>query len=268
MLAPSNGAIDSLLNSRHYKDGYTPPPAQKLLTIQGNNIGTNGSIVMLSGLPKAGKSTFVNAMMATTMVQGFDKEIWGIKLQPPIEKPMIGYFDTESSEWDFYTNLNRIKKMANIENLSPNFNAFNTRMDGSKENIEMINHYAYNYPCSVIIIDGMLDLISDYNSEKESRTIVEWLKKLTSETNVLVIGVLHTGKKDGHTIGHYGSMLDRYSQSVLEVVRDRENDLFRLSGKYLRSCAGFDEINVQWNGSGYISIGNFPVAPAKKGKGA
>jgi archaellum biogenesis ATPase FlaH len=268
MSLPNNGSIDSLLNSRHFKDGYTPPPAQKILTIQGNNIGTNGSIVLLSGLPKAGKSTFVNAMIASTMVTGFNREIWGIKLQPTEEKPMVGYFDTESSEWDFYSNLNRIKRMANTEKLSHNFNAFNTRQDGSKENIEMIDHYARNYPSSVIIIDGMLDLITNYNDEKESRIIVEWLKKLTTETNVLVIGVLHTGKKEGHTIGHYGSMLDRYSQSVLEVIRDRENDLFRLSAKYLRSCAGIDEINVQWNGDQYVSIGNFPISSPKKGKGA
>lgn len=266
MLAPNNG-VDTLLNSRHYKEGFTPPPAQKILTIQGNNIGTNGSIVLLSGLPKAGKSTFVNAMIASTMVQGFNREIWGIKLTPTAEKPMVGYFDTESSEWDFYSNLNRIKKMANCDKLSANFNAFNTRADGCKDNIEMIDHYARNYPTSVIIIDGMLDLIVNYNDEKESRNIVEWLKKLTSQTNVLIIGVLHTGKKEGHTIGHYGSMLDRYSQSVLEVIRDRENDLFRLSAKYLRSCAGIDEINVQWNGDSYVSIGNFPVSAPKKGKG-
>lgn len=267
MLPPNNGAIDTLLNSRHYKDGYTPAPAQKILTIHGNNIGTNGSIVLLSGLPKAGKSTFVNAMIASSMVQGFKREIWGIQLQPPSNKQMIGYFDTESSEWDFYNNLNRIKRMANVEKLNANFNAFNTRSDSSQDNISMIDHYARNYPTSVIVIDGMLDLISNYNDEKESRTIVEWLKKLTFETNVLIIGVLHTGKKEGNTIGHYGSMLDRYSQSVLEVIRDRENDLFRLSAKYLRSCAGFDEINVKWNGDEYISIGDFPVAPAKKGKG-
>ena len=264
MSLPNDLAIDALLNSRHYNPDFEPKPAQKILTIQGNNIGTNGSIVLLSGLPKAGKSTFVNAMIASTMVQGFNREIWGIKLEPTREKPMVGYFDTESSEWDFYQNIQRIKRMANVEQLHHTFNAFNTRMDGCSDNIQMIDHYARNYKSSVIIIDGMLDLIVNYNDEKESRTIVEWLKKLTSQTGVLVIGVLHTGKKDGHTLGHYGSMLDRYCQSILEVVRDKDNDLFRLSPKYLRSCKGFDDINVQWNGSGYVSIGNFPV---KKEKG-
>lgn len=268
MLPPNNGdAIEILLNSRHYNPAYTPAPAQQILTICGQNIGTNGSIVLLSGLPKAGKSTFVNSMIASTMMNGFNKEIWGIKLTPTIEKPMVGYFDTESSEWDFYSNINRIKRMANIDTLHYGFNAFNTRQDSTTDNITMIEHYARNYPASVIIIDGLLDLIVNYNDEKESRHVVEWLKTLTSQTNVLIIGVLHTGKKDGHTIGHYGSMLDRYSQSVLEVVKDKENNLFRLSAKYLRSSAGFEDINVQWNGSEYVSIGNFPVA-TKKAKGA
>lgn len=265
MLHP-NDAIDSLLNSRHYNPDYQPAPAQQILTIDGQNIGTNGAIVLLSGLPKAGKSTFVNAMIASTMTQGYNRDIWGLKLQPTEEKPMVGYFDTESSEWDFYTNINRIKHMANVEKISPYFNAFNTRKDGTDDNKKMIDHYCRNYPASVVIIDGMADLIINYNDEKEARGIVEWLKKLTTETKVLIIGVLHTGKKDGHTIGHYGSMLDRYSQSVLEVVRDKENDLFRLSAKYLRSSAGFADINIQWNGKGYVSIGNFPIAT--KGKGA
>ena len=74
----------------------------------------------------------------------------------------------------------------------------------------------------------MLDLIHNFNDEVESKMLIEWLKFLTNEYNVLIIGVVHLGKRDNHTLGHFGSMVDRYAQSVVEVVKDKENDIFRI----------------------------------------
>ena len=42
----------------------------------------------------------------------------------------------------------------------------------------------------------------------------------------MLIGVVHTGKKDNNTIGHFGSMIDRYAQSVIEIIKDKENNIF------------------------------------------
>ena len=75
-------------------------------TIQGCNIGSRGNFICLSGLPKAGKSTFLNAIMASNYTT---LDLFQMKLNC---KGAMGYFDTESSTNDFYRNIDRIRAFA------------------------------------------------------------------------------------------------------------------------------------------------------------
>lgn len=242
-----------LLDARHYKNDYTPPEEEVFLRIRGATIGTAGNFVILSGLPKAGKSTFLHAMISSYFSRG--QNMFNISMTTSEKKTCIGYFDTESAEYDFYSNIRRIKSFCGVYDLPANFNAFSTRMDSSEVNKKLIEEYVKILPASVVIIDGLLDLIKNYNDETESRDLVDWLKVLTAKYGVLIIGVIHTGKKDNHTLGHFGSMADRYAQSVLEVIKDKNANVLTLSAKYLRSAPEFEPINIQWMGSGYMEIG-------------
>jgi archaellum biogenesis ATPase FlaH len=255
---------DQLLNLRHYKHGYTPPQEQVFLKISNHTIGTAGNFIVFSGLPKAGKSTFIHAALASREMHY--KNIFNISLDTDPLRPFIGYFDTESAEYDFYRNLERIKQFTNKEKFSEYFSAFNTRQDGAEMNRMLIETYIKNYPVSVVVVDGLLDLIKNYNDEIESRQLIDWLKAITAQYKVLIIGVIHTGKKDNHTLGHFGSMADRYAQSVLEVIKDRETDTYQLHPKYLRSSADFDPIAIKWSGGSYVEttiINNAPLLPKK-----
>jgi archaellum biogenesis ATPase FlaH len=230
--------ILDVLNSRHFKENYEPPPENIILSINEKNIGCAGSFIIISGLPKAGKSTFLNAFISSNFKKD---DIFGIELKT---NEKIGYFDTESSQNDFYNNLKRIKYMAKIKTFPENFNAYNTRLDSTQTNKILIEAYIMVHQPKVVFIDGLLDLLDNYNDEKESRELIVWLKKITQEYNILIIGVVHTGKKDNHTLGHFGSMVDRYAQSVLEVVKDKESGIFTLKSKYLRSANDFPDIHI------------------------
>jgi predicted kinase len=242
--------IIDVLKSRHYIENYDPPAENIILAINEKNIGSAGNFVIISGLPKAGKSTFLNAFISSNFKK---EEIFGIEL---ITNEKIGYFDTESNQTDFYNNLKRIKYMAKIKTFPTNFNAYNTRIDSTQTNKILIEAYILVYNPKVLFIDGLLDLLDNYNDEKESRELIVWLKKITFEYNILIIGVVHTGKKDNHTLGHFGSMVDRYAQSVLEVVKDKENNIFTLKSKYLRSANDFPDINIIYddNLNKYIQV--------------
>ena len=100
MGSPENNSTDQLLNSRHYKHDHKPPEESVLLKIGGQKIGTLGNFVAISGLPKSGKSTFVNSMIASAFIQ--DRVKFGIQLSTASPRELIGYFDTESAEYDFY----------------------------------------------------------------------------------------------------------------------------------------------------------------------
>lgn len=253
--------IVKVLNSRHFIENYEPPHENILLSIENKNIGSAGNFVIISGLPKAGKSTFLNSFISSNFKK---EEIFGIEL---ITNEKIGYFDTESNQTDFYNNLKRIKYMAKIKIFPTNFNAYNTRIDSTETNKILIEAYILIHKPKIVFIDGLLDLLNNYNDEKESRELIVWLKKITSEYNILIIGVVHTGKKDNHTLGHFGSMVDRYAQSVLEVVKDKENNIFTLKSKYLRSANDFNDINIMYdeNTNKYIQVAvSLPPLAQKK----
>jgi len=234
---------DELLKRSYHRD-HIPNEEQILLKIAGNNIGSLQNYVIISGLPKSGKSTFTTSIVASSF-NTYD--IFDIKLQTLPERSKVCYIDTESSEYDFYAHMNRIKKIAKLNYIPSNFNAFCLRKDDPPSIKIMIDAYLENNKdCSVIIIDGLLDLCMNYNDEVECRKVVNWLKHITTVYNLLVIGILHTGKRDGQTLGHLGSNTDRWAQSTLEVKKDLEG-FFELTPRFLRSSKNFDPIKIKYD---------------------
>ncbi len=245
-----NHELLKILNSISAKDNYIPSPEDIIFEIENSLIGTLGNFVVFSGLPKTGKSTFINAAIASS----FSDEYWIFKHR--IKKGIsIGYFDTESAQPDFYNNRDRIKFMAKKETLSPSIKMFASREYDPAMTKILIECYIQTSGCKVILIDGLLDIINNFNDERESRDVIQWLKLMTGKYNILIIGVIHLGKKDNHTLGHFGSMLDRYAQSTLEVSRDFENNIYSIKPKYLRSAKEwFTEVCVQWTGTEYMEV--------------
>ena len=240
--------VEEILSRRQYDRSYSPPPEDVVLTIENQNIGSKGNFIVLSGLPKAGKTTFLASIIASAFTH---YDIFTMKLKL---NGNLGYFDTESSTNDFYNNIRRIRQFAGWIELPNSFQAFNTRIDPFEMQRALIEKYIELYKPELLIVDGLLDLVRNYNDESESRALMDWLKALTQVHNLLVIGCIHLGKKDNHTLGHFGSMCDRYAQSVLEIVRDYDNNLFMLKAKMLRSAPTFSTIALQQVGGYFTQV--------------
>ena len=254
-----------LLEDRKYIDGYIPKDEQIVLKIHDKRVGTINNIVTLSGLAKAGKSSFLSSIIASAY--SWDNKVFGISLTPTSERPCICLIDTESSEWDFYANLSRIKNFAKIDKFPPTFNAFSCREDDPATIRLLIETYLQAFPCSVIIIDGTLDILSNFNDEVESKKAVQWLKMITKKYNCLCISVIHLARKESQLLGHFGAMLERYSQSVLEVAKDRETKIMELKAKFMRSDADFNTIAIDRINGEFVLCNPVPekVATIKKG---
>ena len=234
--------ITELLAKRQYNPDYIPNKEDIIFSIQSRHTGSRSNFLTLSGLPKAGKSTFIAAIVASAFVP---YEIFGMKLHLPINGKKICYFDTESSDFDFYRQINKIKGFAELTSLPDWFNAYQVREDGSGIIRKMIETYLSENPdCSVIIIDGLLDLLVNYNDERESSLLTKWLKKITKIYNVLLITVLHQSKSNLSTTGHIGSASDRFAQSTLDIVKDKERNTYVLTSRFMRSDMDFDPITL------------------------
>ena len=236
--------IEQQLQDRSYKRGFVPKEQQNVFTIGGSIIGSLQNFIVFSGLPKAGKSTFLHGAIASNYIPA---GLFSMNMNLPIDRKGICYIDTESGEYDFYSNIMRIRNMSTRIVLPDDFYSYRFRDCNPVEILYYIEYLlTNNQNISVMVVDGLLDLLLNYNDEVESRKLINWLKKITTQHNILLIGVVHTGKKDGLTLGHFGSMVDRYCQSVLMIEKDSKNDLFELKPKLLRSSGDFEPIKIKY----------------------
>ena len=168
-----------------------------------------------------------------------------MKVHLPTDRRKICYFDTESSDYDFYRQIGKIKGFSELNQLPPYFDAFQVREDSSHDIKKLIDRYLeLNLDCSVLVIDGLLDLLTDSNDTTESSLLTKWLKKITKIYNILVITVLHQSKSNLSTTGHIGSASDRFAQSTLDIVKDKDKSTYVLTSRFMRSDSDFDPITL------------------------
>lgn len=247
----------SQLQARKYNQEHTPKKNTIVLTVGGSIAGTLQNFCIFTGMPKVGKSTIIAGLIASSLQYN---DIFGIKITFPPERKGIVYFDTETAEYDFYKQIDRIKSLADIQTVPDYFAAFNFREDEPPAILEMIEFYIKENLPPVVIIDGLLDCIYDFNDSIASKKLVNLIKRWGKKYNCLIIAVIHQGKTTGgNTLGHLGAMTDRYAQTTIEIIRNKDNT-FTICPKLLRSDKYFNNINLVNNN------GNFAIIESEKSK--
>lgn len=174
-------------------------------------------------------------------------EIFNIKVRLPEGRQVVGYFDTEQGDFDFHKSMKYIKSFTDGR-LPDNFHAYNTREDFPKVQLNLIKTFLDEQPdCSLLFLDGVLDLLDSFNDERESMRLMRILKQWTKQRNLLIILVLHRKKDGSSTLGHIGSAIDRVSQSVLTVEKSKERGTFILKPEFLRSAEDFTPVEIWYN---------------------
>ena len=234
--------IEQLLELRRYKPDFIPDKDNVILRIGGKVVGATMNYIIFGGLPKAGKSSFLNSCIASAFVP---YDLFSMKINLPENRRKICLFDTESSDYDYYKRIESIKQFADLSRLPANFDSYQVREDGTGTIRKMVEFYLEHNPdCSVLVLDGLLDLIVNYNDETESSMLTKWLKKITKIHDLLIISVLHFNKSNDHTTGVIGSHSDRFAQSTLEIKKDKETNTFVMASRFMRSDSDFEPITL------------------------
>lgn len=241
------------LNSRAAKRGFFVPPENVVFTIQDKPIGALGNFVCFQGLPKQGKSLFITSAIASAFTPF---GLFDMRLKLPPDRNRICFIDTESSEYDFYRVMDRITKQSNRSEWPEQLDAYLLREDPPGDILQLITAYLDNTPnCSVLVIDGVLDLLVDFNSIEQSFYVIQFLKQITVKYQILVMCVLHLSKKEGNSLGHLGSFLDRKAQSVLKVQKNKQTGCIDMEAVMLRSTGDIQPVSVFWSGSYWMQAG-------------
>ncbi|MFN9302387.1 MAG: AAA family ATPase [Candidatus Kapaibacterium sp.] len=270
MAKEKNWDVLNSLESRRYNPLYEPPEDHATLKIGGKTVGSLNNFVVFSGLPKAGKTTYISALMASALAPNFP--YFGIEVTLPVDRRRIAYFDTEASQFDHHRTMLKVRRQANFASHPERLDSFILRQDDHTVIKKYIVTYLQTVPeCSLLIIDGLLDLVLNYNDEVECKQLIQFLKRITAEHNILVVCILHLGKKDKETLGHLGSATDRYAQATVTIEKDRKNKTYNMLPRFLRSDEDFEPIAIQnfggaWHQVEYIEPEQFNFNSAKKTK--
>lgn len=165
-----------------------------------------GSIVVITGGAKQGKSQWCN-IMAAIMLNG---KKFGI-IERDTKPFTMCYFDTEQTPFDVQTNMKRLLNAAGIqpsEAAANGFFPFMLRPYTAEQRKLIIDKALELYKPDIVFIDGIRDLLHDFNDIKESDNLITWLLQTTmkmSQANFFV--VIHTNEGSDKMRGHLGTEL-------------------------------------------------------------
>jgi hypothetical protein len=233
-------------NIDNYLVDLEKPVTQEIIyTIQDKIVLTYGSLMVLTGKPKARKTTFLHAFIGAALV---DYPIWSIKANLKPDKNLVVLIDTEQSMYDLHQSLHRLQNTINLKlSTLKNFKTFSARSLNVDEIIKLINKICEaNKNVGLICIDGLLDLVNDINDVREAKAAIHYLKTACDEHNIGIVGILHQNKGTNFSLGHLGSFASRHAQSELSIEKN-ESGTSTLSATFLRSADDFTPIEIAYD---------------------
>lgn len=233
-------------NIDNYLVDLEKPVTQEIIyTIQDKIVLTYGSLMVLTGKPKARKTTFLHAFIGAALV---DYSIWSIKANLKPDKNLVVLIDTEQSMYDLHQSLHRLQNTINLKlSTLKNFKTFSARSLNVDEIIKLINKICEaNKNVGLICIDGLLDLVNDINDVREAKAAIHYLKTACDEHNIGIVGILHQNKGTNFSLGHLGSFASRHAQSELSIEKN-ESGTSTLSATFLRSADDFTPIEIAYD---------------------
>jgi predicted ATP-dependent serine protease len=151
---------------------------------------------------------------------------------------------------------------AKVNGNSKNYAAYHLRRFSPEERVEIIDYYLSNTPnISVVVIDGFVDLVVDYNSIEKVNALMQRLMQWTDQYNLLILGVLHLNKGDGKIRGHIGTEMKNKFDFIISV-NQYEAGSYRISNPTSR-FAPFPESEFQRDENGdavYAKLSALPKA--------
>lgn len=194
------------------------PPTSVLSILEPQNpysseisIFHSGDFSVLMGKQKS-KKTFFTSMILSAMATEFPYQ-QKLLSKRPFGKNRTAYFDTEQGDWYAQKTAKRISYN------NSNFDYLTLRDCDAYERREVIEKYLCENNIFFAAIDGVVDLLYDFNNLEESAKLVQWLMTITKKYDVHILNIIHQNKSDGYARGHLGSMLSQKAETVIEIEK-------------------------------------------------
>jgi len=221
---------------------------QFLFSVDDTPVITNSDIHVIGAKQKGGKTSLVAILIAAILCGQWNR----VKCLKKNAK--ILYIDTEMKPVDTQALGFKAAKMAekNKKTLKKHVMMLNFRPLTPEEMEIGVRYFINMYKPTLVVIDGIVDLCSNFNDVEASQNLViNFLMKIAEEYKCAIISVLHTNKTDGYTElrGHLGAFFAQKSASQIRCDKDDKTNIVTVTfpdGRY----APVPEFHFTFNNEG------------------
>lgn len=207
-----------------FTEPYTPPR----YTLQRDDVkfANVGDLHIISGKPGNGKTGLMTMLMAAILSGEYGKTRYALKAERP--EPIVLYVDTEQGKDDTIALKNRVCVMAGLDYKVAHNNFIVLRLRDTESEIDRwrkILKAIYMVKPTDIFLDGMLDLVKDYNDQVECQPIIRKSMMLATHYDTSLWMVLHENPMVSKLVGTLGSIAQRKVAEIFSVVKIKQCDL-------------------------------------------
>jgi len=228
-----------------FSEAYKPP--RFTLSWKGVPFAPLGGIHNITGQSGNGKTMTIAQFMAALLCGEVGQLRY--ELGDDIPHPSILYIDTEMEKDNTIAVKNRVLSMAGRE-LSQTYDDFKIIMlrdvadipqvdergnpvldkKGRQQTVNpaivrwrMILKAIWQYRPTVVFIDGLLDVVADFNDNIECQLLIFKCMKLASHYDISLWCILHQNPGGEKLVGHLGSFLERKVTDVIQTKKNKDD---------------------------------------------
>lgn len=225
-LLEQRNALQLLDNEHLISINTIYPPAQCILEVNQVGLFEKGNLHAIKAKQKSGKTTATSIMIAAALgADNFSVKQTHLINDERIFQPRMLFIDTEQNPNDTQLQYRRVLDMANLppQDIHNRLRYYNFRTIDRKESFQNIRLLVQSFQPDALFIDGIVDLLGDFNDITSSQNLIQDLMTLAAEHNCAIICILHTNKdqEDHNMRGHLGTMLAQKASVVLECTHQQ-----------------------------------------------
>lgn len=246
------GSLESLIKKHTFDINRKPERDTKVCWINGELVGSKGNSISITGMAKSRKSALAAALLASAIC---GREILGIQCALN-EGDKVLHIDTEQGYEDYYETVMRILRMSGNATVPENFVSVHERAFDVAQRFDALEYLFKMHRPTICVIDGIRDLLMDFNSNEETSKVISNIMRLSFEYNALIVCVIHVTKSHGNMRGALGTALEDKSETVIKVEKDdKEKNRSKVYPIYSRH-KDFEAFEIEWSdeAGGYIKV--------------
>lgn len=236
---PQEGSDEMFLRADGWRDVDVAPylldfatayeAPRYVLSLRGVGFAPLGGIHALTGQSGHGKSMTLAQFMAAILKGEYGELRY--ELSDTVPHPTVLYIDTEMEQSNTIAMKNRVLTMVGrpINEAQDDFKVLMLRevtsdtagVTAARIRWQMILKAIYELRPTVCFIDGLLDIVHDFNSNQECQELIYKCMQVASHYGISLWCLVHQNPGAEKLVGHLGSMLERKVTDIFVTTKEK-----------------------------------------------